>query len=296
MQLSPNVYALRIPFAVHVGSVALERFVYAYVIVADRVWLVDTGVAGSASRLLTVVNEAGRTERDVAEILLTHSHVDHIGSAKALVELTGARVHANPAERRWIEDIDCQAKERPVPGFYQLCNSSVTIDGPLADEQVLELSPTLHVRVIATPGHSPGGVSFFLEEQGILFSGDAVPIQGDMPVYDDPLGSVRSIMRLQSLRGVRVLASAWGEPRSGDEVRVALIQGVQVIEDVHKAVQAATALPEANAMAFCHEVVERLRMPPPFANPMSLRTFVSHWRVRERRHLSDHEETSHPTT
>jgi hydroxyacylglutathione hydrolase len=284
MQLSPNVFALRIPFTVHVGPVALERFVYAYVIVADRVWLVDTGVAGSAPKLLAMVTEAGRTEGDIAEILLTHSHVDHIGSAQALVERTGARVHAHPAERRWIEDIDDQAKERPVPGFHQLCNSSVAVDCPLADQQVFELSPALHLRVIATPGHSPGGVSFLLEEQGILFSGDAIPIQSDMPVYDDPLGSARSIVRLQDLRGVRLLASAWAEPRSGDDVPVALAQGAQVIEEVHKAVQTATASPEADAMAFCKQVVESLRMPPPFANPMSLRTFMGHWRVRDRKH------------
>jgi hydroxyacylglutathione hydrolase len=281
MQLSPNVFALRIPFTVYAGPVALERFVYAYVIVADRVWLVDTGVAGSAPKLLAAVTEAGRTERDVAEILLTHSHIDHIGSAKALVDLTGARVHAHPAERRWIEDIDCQAKERPVPGFHQLCNSSVAVTCPLADEQVLELSPALQVRVIATPGHSPGGVSFLLEEQGILFTGDAVPVQGDMPVYDDPVGSGRSVARLQGLRGLRMLASAWDQPRSGDDVQVALAKGAKVIEDVHKAVQATTGLPEADPMAFCKEVVERLRMPPPFANPMSLRTFMGHWRARE---------------
>jgi len=72
-------------------------------------------------------------------------------------------VHAHPAERRWIEDIDCQAKERPVPGFRELCNAGVTVTCPLADEQVLELSPSLHVRVLATPGHSPGGVSFLSE-------------------------------------------------------------------------------------------------------------------------------------
>jgi glyoxylase-like metal-dependent hydrolase (beta-lactamase superfamily II) len=287
MQLSPNVFALRIPFTVHVGPVALERFVYAHVIVADRVWLVDTGVAGSAPTLLAAVAEAGRTERDLAEILLTHSHVDHIGSAKALVERTRARVHAHPAERRWIEDIDSQAKERPVPGFHQLCSSSVAVNCPLVDQQVLELAPALHLRVVATPGHSPGGVSFLLEEQGILFSGDAIPVQGDMPVYDDPLGSVRSILRLQALHGVQLLASAWAEPRSGDDVQVALAQGAQVIEDVHQAVQAATASPDTDAMAFCKEVVERLRMPPPFANPMSLRTFLGHWRARERKSLRE---------
>jgi hypothetical protein len=43
MQLSPNAFALRIPFTVHAGPVALERFVYAYLIVADHVWVIDTG-------------------------------------------------------------------------------------------------------------------------------------------------------------------------------------------------------------------------------------------------------------
>jgi hypothetical protein len=47
MLLSSNVHALRIPFTVSAGPVALARFVYAYIIVADRAWLVDTGVANA---------------------------------------------------------------------------------------------------------------------------------------------------------------------------------------------------------------------------------------------------------
>lgn len=122
--MSPNVHALRIPFTVFAGPVALERFVYAYVILGEQVWLVDTGVSGSAAQLLAAVAQAGRREHDVGDILLTHSHVDHIGSAKALADATGARVHAHPAERRWIEDLDCQAKERPVPSRRCPCSRS----------------------------------------------------------------------------------------------------------------------------------------------------------------------------
>jgi hydroxyacylglutathione hydrolase len=280
MQLSPNVHALRIPFTVFAGPVALERFVYAYVILGEQVWLVDTGVSGSAGQLLAAVAQAGRRERDVRDILLTHAHVDHIGSAKALVDATGARVHAHPAERRWIEDLDCQAKERPVPGFQQLCDAAVTVDRSLADGQVLELSASLHVRVLATPGHSPGGVSFLVEEDGILICGDAVPVLGDMPVYDDPLASLRSLARLRELRGVRTLTSAWDQPRSGAEVAAALANGVKVIEDAHAAVRSAKTIPTEDGLGFCKEVVGALGMPAPFANPMCLRTFVAHWKVR----------------
>jgi glyoxylase-like metal-dependent hydrolase (beta-lactamase superfamily II) len=280
MQLSSHVHTLRIPFTVFAGPVALERFVYAYALVGDRVWLVDTGVSGSASRLLGLVADTGRSQADVSDILLTHSHVDHIGSAKALVGATSANVHAHPAERRWIEDVACQAKERPVPGFAQLCDAGVAVTHALADGQRLELGPALHAHVIATPGHSPGSVSYFIEEQGVLITGDAVPVKGDMPVYDDPVTSIRSIVRLQALRGVHTLSSAWDEPRSGNEVAEVLAAGIQVIQGVHAAVRAATTSPETDAMGFCKEVVQRLKLPAPFVNPMCLRTFLGHWKAR----------------
>jgi len=287
MQLSPHLHALRIPFTVSAGPVVLERFVYAYVIVADRVWLVDTGVAGSAPKLLALLAELGRTAPEVAGILLTHSHVDHIGSAKALTEATHAPVYAHQAERRWIEDIAAQAKERPVPGFEKLCDRGVTVDRSLVDEQVLELSSSLHLRVIAAPGHSPGGVCFLIEEQGLLITGDAIPVQGDMPVYDDPDASAHSVARLRNLRDLQIVASAWDRPHSGGEIAAALARGAEVIEDVHQAVRQAATSPESDAMGFCKEVVASLGMPPPFANPMCLRTFMGHWRLRERASLLD---------
>jgi hydroxyacylglutathione hydrolase len=86
----------------------------------------------------------------------------------------------------------------------------VVVDRALDDGQVLELSPGLHLRVIAAPGHSPGGVCFLVEEQDILITGDAVPVKGDMPVYDDPVASARSLAKLATLRGLRTIASAWG--------------------------------------------------------------------------------------
>lgn len=66
-----------------------------------------------------------------------------------------------------------------------------------------------------------------------------------------------------------------------------LARGAAAIEEVHQAVRQAATSPESDAMGFCKEVVASLHMPPPFANPMCLRTFMGHWRLRGRPRLLD---------
>jgi glyoxylase-like metal-dependent hydrolase (beta-lactamase superfamily II) len=59
---------------------------------ADRVTIIDTGLKGSAERLLRAVEAAGRRPQDVRQIVITHHHGDHAGSLAELVERTGAQV------------------------------------------------------------------------------------------------------------------------------------------------------------------------------------------------------------
>jgi hydroxyacylglutathione hydrolase len=266
----------------------MDRFVYAFVLVGERTWLLDTGVAGSEQLLLRTAAGASRGRPDVERILLSHGHVDHLGSARALKQTTGALVAAHPAERHWIEDIDRQARERPVPGFHQLAGGSVTIDEELADGQRLTLDPNLTLRVLHTPGHSPGSTSFLLEQEGILFTGDAVPVSGDMPVYDDAVASARSVSRLRELQGVRTLLSSWDEPRQGGEVARALAAGADVIARMHSAVRAAAAQADSvDPLDLTRATVDRLGLPGGFANPMVARTAMAHYRWRERETLLD---------
>jgi hypothetical protein len=49
--------------------------------------------------------------------------------------------------------------------------------------------------------------------EGALFSGDAIPVAGDLPVYDDAVSSVRSLHRLRGIAGIRILLSACDDPR-----------------------------------------------------------------------------------
>ena len=57
---------------------------------------------------------------------------------------------------------------------------------------------------------------FSCRANGALFSGDAIPVAGDLPVYDDAALSVKSVKRLRGIAGIRVLLSSWDDPCRGD--------------------------------------------------------------------------------
>ena len=53
----------------------------------------------------------------------------------------------------------------------------------------------MRLQVFHTPGHSAGSVSLLVQGEGALFCGDAVPVEGDLPVYDDAQESVQSVKK-----------------------------------------------------------------------------------------------------
>jgi glyoxylase-like metal-dependent hydrolase (beta-lactamase superfamily II) len=216
MQITPAIHALRHPFKIPVApGIAIDRFVYSYILVCGTITLIDTGVAGCENTIFDYIRSIGRDPEDISLIILTHSHPDHIGAVKAIRDATGCSVMAHPAERAWIEDVDRQNRERPVPGFSKLVGGSVKLDHELADGDVIDPDGTeeYKIQVFYTPGHSAGSISLLVQGEGALFCGDAVPVDGDLPVYDDALQSVQSVTKLQAIRGIRVLLSAWDEPR-----------------------------------------------------------------------------------
>ncbi len=179
----------------------------------------------------------GHDPSEIRTIVQTHSHPDHIGSTKAIKGASNCDVMIHNEERRWLEDIETQFAERPVPGFHGLVGGSVSVDRALNDGDRIELGDGLTLEVIHTPGHSSGSISLFLREEGVLITGDAVPLVGEMPVYEDATASMRSVERLLGIDGVKVLLGSWDAPRYGDEVRRVLGDALGYLEKIDRTVK-----------------------------------------------------------
>jgi hydroxyacylglutathione hydrolase len=281
MQITKQIHALKIRFQIPLSAdKKIERSVYAYLLYGERIWLIDSGVAAAVGRIFDSIRENGRDPKDIAGIVLTHSHPDHIGAAKIIHDETGCIIAAHGAEQGWIEDVDLQARERPVPGFHSLVSGPVRVSRVLNQGDVLDLDNDRRLQVIHTPGHSAGSISLLLRDEGVLFTGDAVPVSGDMPIYEDALASSVSLDRLKEISGITCLLSSWDDPRQGAAAYESLEKGSAYLSRIHEAVlTAARSLPSGDAMVRCAQVLRELGMPPDRANPLIARSLQSNLRL-----------------
>jgi glyoxylase-like metal-dependent hydrolase (beta-lactamase superfamily II) len=151
----------------------------------DRAVLVDPGE--EAERLLAAIEDAGV---GLDAILLTHTHFDHIGAVAPVARATGAPVYCPAIEAPILADIMSFV---PWPGFgpFESYDADVTLDGG----ERLQLAG-LELEVLATPGHSPGHVTFATtDDQGTtqLLSGDVL-FQGSIGRTDLPGGDARTLL------------------------------------------------------------------------------------------------------
>jgi len=181
----PGVTALLFPRAV----------VNAFLVEADVLTLVDTGTPGGAQRLVAALRAMGREPRDVGRILLTHRHSDHAGNAGELARVTGAEVHASPADGVFLAEGREQPRPRPATALGRVMVPYVKLAlpwklPPVAVRQTLAGGEAVGpFRVLDTPGHTLGHVSLLWPERGILFTGDAaanLTRVGPHPAGDDP--------------------------------------------------------------------------------------------------------------
>lgn len=282
MRITDSVHALKIPFHVTTPSgVKLTRFVYVYIIFGKRIVLVDSGVAGSEHAICDYIRKTGRNPEEISHLILTHSHPDHIGAARAIKLITGCTICAHPAEKMWIEDVELQSKERPVPGFNDLVGGSVTVECALEERTVLEIDENLKIDVFHTPGHSRGSVSLRLQSEGVLFTGDAIPVPGDIPIYDDVESLVRSIKVLKGLSGIRFLLSSWDDPQQGENIARRFRVCIDFLQRIHDAVGKVADI-GLTPMEMCLRVLDDLGLPTAIANPLLATTFISHLKVRQK--------------
>ena len=149
----------------------------------DRAVIVDPG--DEPDRLLGAIDELG-VQLDA--ILVTHTHFDHVGAVGPVARATGAPVYCPKIEVPVLADIN---RFVPWPGFgpFESYDGDETVEGG----ERLELAG-FEIEVIFTPGHSPGHVTYAIESEGALFSGDVL-FQGSVGRVDLPGGDGPTLLR-----------------------------------------------------------------------------------------------------
>jgi glyoxylase-like metal-dependent hydrolase (beta-lactamase superfamily II) len=149
---------------------------------ADRAVMIDPG--DEADRLLGAIDQLGV---GLDAILLTHTHFDHVGAVAPVARATGAPVYCPKIEVGVLADIMAFV---PWAGFGPF--ESYDADETLEGGERLALAG-LDIDVIFTPGHSPGHVTYAVEGEGALLSGDVL-FQGSVGRTDLPGGDTATLM------------------------------------------------------------------------------------------------------
>jgi glyoxylase-like metal-dependent hydrolase (beta-lactamase superfamily II) len=194
---------------------------YSFFIDAPEPAIVDTGVASSPTEGMAPALEAlGRRIEDVRWILLTHGHIDHVGGAHALWELTGRRAQVVISEadapllrsrRAHVQhylDVRANYLHDPDAEARQTAMAAGAISGEMEPHvlvrggETLSLGGEVTVSVHAIPGHTAGSVAYVVDGQDDVFVGDAVQVHGaanGFPGYEDPCAYRASLEHLRDV-------------------------------------------------------------------------------------------------
>jgi len=193
-----------------------------FLIVEEKLTLIDTGFRVSVPLILETIRRLGRRPEELALIVLTHNHFDHAGGAAALRKITGCKIAACPVDFTIGKDNVPYPGGRYVARLLQapplapvrrrLLLGSDSIDIPLADNQMLPVLGGL--KVLSTPGHTPGSISLYAPAPKILFVGDALNKRNGLPYRTVTLNleaAVASALKIAS-QDAQILCFGHGKP------------------------------------------------------------------------------------
>lgn len=197
--------------------------------------LVDAAYEHDAQRIVSYLWSIGRTPRDIKDLALTHAHRSHLGGVAALKRLhPELRIHIH-----WWEADICAGQRmaqpmpfrplRPLTIYPMRFGALINYDKPFGcppthllndDEDQPKIGP---LEIIPTQGHTPGSVSFYWRERGVVAVGDAVAtwpkLDAGWPGFnlDEPRyrRSLRKIAELEP----QVILTGHGQPVTEDATR-----------------------------------------------------------------------------
>jgi glyoxylase-like metal-dependent hydrolase (beta-lactamase superfamily II) len=141
---------------------------HVYLITNEENILIDTGLPGEAEKILAEIKSMGIDQKTIKHILLTHHDVGHVGNAKILQDETGASLWAPR------EDVPYIIGKKSRLGIKRIIQTFVRYKKPIINYVYDGYDKIMGVKIIKTPGHTPGHVIFMYKN--ILFTGDLFKI------------------------------------------------------------------------------------------------------------------------
>jgi len=212
MNLAPGIEMLETSFG--------DRPLNLVLFVGATTALVDSGLAGMPAAFLPQLDRLSRSPRDIALVINTHAHADHIGGNYELWLASGgqARFAAHRLEREWIETPASQSsrnawgryvalgvvESKVIEDMIETCGRGVRIDHVLEGGERFPLG-SLEIEILACPGHSPGNLSVFERTHGVLVHGESVGGDGQygadgrlltVPFYGDVEDYLRTLAQV----------------------------------------------------------------------------------------------------
>jgi len=144
-----------------------------YVVVEGKeLTLIDTGMPGNAGKILNYVTKIGKQPSDISQIVLTHYHIDHAGSAYELKKATNAKIAVHEEDADFVSGKKAAPKPKNI--LFRAFSSVIKVKPVEVDTRLKEGDKIGRLIVVHSPGHTAGSICLHDVENKVLFVGDAL--------------------------------------------------------------------------------------------------------------------------
>jgi len=187
MQVSPSVRAVQVPET----NPMHPQFTTIYLVGRDQTLSIDTGADEDRYRWMLRGYLAATEKAEIGLCALSHFHFDHSSNLRWVCEEFGAKAHISPQTAARLGD--------KLPDHVE----------PIGEGDSLSPGGNVRLQVLHTPGHSPDSLCFYLEDEGVLFTGDTI-LGATTTAVNDLADYLQSLRRLRQLPNLRVICPGHG--------------------------------------------------------------------------------------